>query len=807
MTNKNEWNEWKGLTEEEAAERRVRYGANALPVPRHRLLGLILRQFRGIFNLMLLIAAGVTFFLGEPIDGAFILSFVFLGTALNVYQEHKSNQAADKLKAYLLSTITVIRDETEKEVPTETLVPGDILKLESGDIVPADAIVRVARDLLVDETTFTGESIPVTKRASASSATAADEERLLQGIVIVRGNALAEVTAIGQETQLAHIASTASTVQAESELVKSVDKISNFIMKVTLLTLGFVVLANILIEGREADVTGLLIFAIALAVSAIPEALPLVLTFSLSRGALEFAKRDVIVKRLSAVQDLGSVNLLCTDKTGTITENHLVFSNVYPMAESPYDPLVLARLAAINLHERIPEPFDRASDEALTQAQRQIVERYSLAQEEAFDPALRSNGAIVKQADGSTLHIRRGSPEYFFGEGLISRGAVADWLQTEEEKGHRVLGVSYDDGTGAHFGGFVSFVDRIKDSTIATVAAAKQMNVAITVITGDALKVAEAVGREAGLVTESAEVTEAAAFLALPLADRKKRLSSIRVFARTTPEQKLELIQLLKEQFTVGYLGEGINDAPALKAAHVSMVVQSAADVARETADIVLLQNNLRVIVDGIRFGRETHANTMKYIRATLISNFGNFYAVAIGSLFISFLPMLPKQLLLLNLLSDFPMMAIAFDRVSAQEVEQPQRYDLHSLYIIFVTMGLVSTVFDFICFGLFYRISPAVLQTNWFIASVLTEILLMLSIRSLAPITKAGWPAPSIVILSVIAMALAVGLPMIPATAAFFEFQTPTMAHLGIILGIAFAYLVVTELVKRPLSVFVKKK
>ena len=274
MTNKNEWNEWKGLTEAEAAERRVRYGPNALPVPKHRLLGLIARQLRGIFNLMLLIAAGVTFSLGEPIDGAFILLFVFLGTALNVYQEHKSNQAADKLKAYLLSTITVIRAGTEKEVPTETLVPGDILKLESGDIVPADAIVREDRDLLVDETTFTGESIPVTKRASASSAAvadkamvAADEERLLQGIVIVRGNALAEITAIGQETQLAHIASTASTVQAESELVKSVDKISNFIMKVTLLTLGFVVLANILIEGREADVTSLLIFAIAMALA------------------------------------------------------------------------------------------------------------------------------------------------------------------------------------------------------------------------------------------------------------------------------------------------------------------------------------------------------------------------------------------------------------------------------------------------------------------------------------------------------------------------------------------------------------
>ncbi|WP_068623298.1 cation-translocating P-type ATPase [Trichococcus ilyis] len=803
MANKNDWNEWKGLTEAEAAERRLRYGANALPVPKHRLLRLIARQFRGIFNLMLLIAAGVTFSLGEPIDGAFILLFVLLGTALNVYQEHKSNQAADKLKAYLLSTITVMREGQEKEVPTDSLVPGDILKLESGDIVPADAVVRKDRDLLVDETTFTGESIPVAKRSDGTP----DEGALLQGVVIVRGNALAEVTAIGQETQFARIAKTASSVQAESELVKSVDKISNFIMKVTLLTLGFVVLANILIEGRQVDVTGLLIFAIALAVSAIPEALPLVLTFSLSRGALEFAKRDVIVKRLSAVQDLGSVNLLCTDKTGTITENHLVFTNAFKLPESPYDPLVLARLAAINLQERIPEPFDRASDEALSAEQRQSVEQFRLLQEEAFDPALRSNGAIVKRTDGTTWHIRRGSPEYFFGEGLVSRAAVEDWLQAEEEKGHRVLGVSCDDGTGQRFGGFVSFVDRIKDSTIATVAAAKQLNVAITVITGDALKVAEAVGREAGLVTGSAEVAEAAAFLALPPAERKKQLASIRVFARTTPEQKLEVIQQLKEQFTVGYLGEGINDAPALKAAHVSMVVQSAADVARETADIVLLQNDLRVIVDGIRFGRETHANTMKYIRATLISNFGNFYAVAIGSLFISFLPMLPKQLLLLNLLSDFPMMAIAFDRVPAREVERPQRYDLHALYIIFVTMGLVSTVFDFICFGLFYRISPAVLQTNWFIASVLTEILLMLSIRSLAPITKAGWPAPSIVILSVIAMALAIGLPMIPATAAFFEFQTPTMAHLGIILGIAFAYLVVSEIVKRPLSGFVRRK
>ena len=739
---------WPGLTATEVAERRSLYGPNALPETRYSLPKLIFRQFRGIFNLLLLGAAGVTFALGEPIDGSFILFFVFLGTGLNVFQEYKANAAADKLKSYLVRTITVRRDGRDEEVPTEEIVPGDILKLESGDIVPADAIVRQARDLLVDETTFTGESIPVAKQAPGTSTEVRDEHRLLQGVIIIRGDVLAEVMATGTKTRLAAIAATASAVQEESELVKGVDRISTFILRSTLITLVFVVLANILIKGVGTDIPHLLIFAIALAVSVIPEALPLVLTFSLSRGALQFAQKGVIVKRLSSVQDLGSVNLLCTDKTGTITENRLVYVNSFPAPESRFQPLVLARLAAHHLEDRNPEPFDRATEEALTPEQRVEVKAFELLEEEAFDPRLRSNGAVVRREDGLRLHIRRGSPEYFLEQGLMEGNQMGDWLADEERQGHRVLGVSYDDGSGVRLAGLVSFVDKLKATTAETIAAARELHVAITIITGDALMVAEAVGREAGLVSSGDEVMAAAAFLSLPSQQQQKRLGLVRVFARTTPEQKLELIELLKQQYTVGFLGEGINDAPALKAAHVSMVVQSAADVARETADIVLLKNDLRVIIDGIRSGRETHANTLKYIRATLVSNFGNFYAVAMGSLFIDFLPMLPKQLLLLNLLSDFPMMAIAFDRVSEQEVARPQRYNFRSLYIIFVTLGLVSTVFDFIYFGLFFRISPAVLQTNWFIASVITELLLVVSIRSMLPIEKAGWPAPVIVFL-----------------------------------------------------------
>jgi Mg2+-importing ATPase len=353
----------------------------------------------------------------------------------------------------------------------------------------------------------------------------------------------------------------------------------------------------------------------------------------------------------------------------------------------------------------------------------------------------------------------------------------------------------------------VSFVDTLKKTTKETIAAAQKLHVALTIITGDSVRVAEAVGRETGLVCAESEVVEASAFLALPNRTQRERAKSIRVFARTTPEQKLELIELLKETATIGFLGEGINDAPALKAAHVSMVVESASDVARETADIILLESDLSVIVDGIRLGRETHANTLKYIRTTLISNFGNFYSVSMGSLFITFLPMLPKQILLLNLLSDFPMMAIAYDRVSVEEVQHPQRYDFRSLYIIFVTLGLVSTLFDFMWFGLFYRISPEVLQTNWFIASVITEILLIFSIRSMLPIEKAGLPARSITILSGGAFVIALAIPLIPVTARFFEFTPPSAMHLSLIVTLSLVYLLTTELLKRPLMRFLETR
>lgn len=791
-----------GLSTKEVYRKQLEFGKNELPQPKHRFLKLFLRQFKSIFIVLLLIASLVTFALGEPFDASFILLFVFLGVGLSLFQEFKSNAAADKLQSYLVKTITVRRNNKDEEISVTEIVVGDVLKLESGEIIPADAKVLYSQGFQVDETAFTGESIPVLKESESTNPL---NSKLLQGTVVVRGFAYAEVTAIGANTRFAQIAKTASTVDSVSDLMKGVDHIGTLILKTTLITLLFVVIANIVIEGSSADIPHLLIFAIALAISVIPEALPLVMTFSLSHGALKLAKNNVIVKRLSAVQDLGSIELLCTDKTGTITENKLAFKNDYIIPESPWHPLILSRLTAHDLFERHPEPFDKATDEALDEKMKQIVSEYELLEEEPFDPLLRSNGAKVKHQHGQVVHIRRGSPEYFIEQGLVSRDVVGHWLYEEEHKGHRVLGVSYDIGQGARFGGFVSFADTLKDSTAKTLEQAKELNVAVTIITGDSRIVAEAIGKETKLMTDSSQAIEATEFFNLPVEEQHNRISEIRVFARTTPEQKLSLITLLKERYTVGFLGEGINDAAALKAAHVSLVVQSASDVARETADIVITKSDLRVIIEGICLGRETHANTLKYIRATIVSNFGNFYAVAVGSLFITFLPMLPKQLLLLNLLSDFPMMAIAFDKVSRNEIAHPQKYDFRSLYIIFITLGLVSTVFDFMWFGLFFDEGAGVLQTNWFIASIITEIILLFSIRSLLPLQKAGWPAPIIIWLSVFAIIATIALPLIPITAHYFEFVTPSPLHLGLIIGIAAVYFITTELVKRQVVRFLK--
>jgi Mg2+-importing ATPase len=421
---------------------------------------------------------------------------------------------------------------------------------------------------------------------------------------------------------------------------------------------------------------------------------------------------------------------------------------------------------------------------------------------------------LVKNKDGKKFLIVRGAPEEILklssNLNEKSKKIFKEWFLNEGNEGNRVLGIAikeiqeekkyYDVSLlekDLNFEGCISFYDPIKETTFKTIKKAKKLGLQIKIITGDSKEVAFSVGQKIGLVKSEKETILASEFLKLNRSEQKRLISKIKIFARTDPEQKHKIIKILQENYEVGFLGEGINDAPAIKAAGVSLVVDSASDISRETADIILLEKDLSVIVDGIEEGRKIFANTVKYLKATLASNFGNFYAVAIGSLFINFLPMLPVQILLVNLLSDFPMISIATDSVDKIDTQKPQKYNVKDVVLIATLLGIVSTVFDFMFFGFFYKISPAVLQTNWFVGSILTELVFLFSIRTRLPFYKAEKPSKPIIGLSSLAFLTTIILPYTKIGQKIFRFTPPTRFHLFIILSLVFAYFFCSEIVK----------
>ena len=568
-------------------------------------------------------------------------------------------------------------------------------------------------------------------------------------------------------------------------------------------------MANIAIKGEGANISELFIFAIALAVSVIPEALPVVTTLSLSRGALKLAKNNVITKRLTAVEDLGSIEVLCTDKTGTITENKLKVIEYWKQDDAA-ELLFYANLAGV-VDGDSNEPFDVALREAFVKEKKKLA-KYKRLCEFPFDPARRRNSVIVEDTSKEKMIIVRGAPEEIMS--LCSTIAparkkeVLAWLKAEGTKGHRTLAIAVKkiaDEKGKiddlekklDFVGVISFSDTIKASTFESIKRAKDLGVDVVMITGDNMEVAYNVGFEVGLVTDPSQAMITRDFLALPLEKQKEIIKNIKVFARTDPEQKHYIIQLIQEEREVGFLGEGINDSLALKAAGVSIVVQSASDISRDMADIILLKKDLSVIIDGIAEGRVIFSNTVKYLKATLASNFGNFYAVAVASLFIDYLPMLPVQILLVNLLSDFPSIAISADSVDPDETFSPRKYNIKDVVLIATILGVVSTIFDFMFFAFFYKLSPEILQTNWFIGSILTELAFLFSIRTKQPFYKAVAPSRVLFMLSGFAAAVTIIIPYTSLGRELFHFIQPTNAHMLLILTLVASYFVCSEIVK----------
>lgn len=806
-----------GLDQEEVAAKRAKFGLNSLALKKISAWHILLRQFRSAFIYLLLGAMAITLFLGENIDTLMILIFLVVNTGLGFFQEYRSEKTVKLLDKYTLPRTRVLRNGNIERIIAEKLVPGDIVILETGDKIPADIRLIKQNDLVIDETILTGESVPVYKKAEILERCPSAYHQALNlgfsGTDVLKGKAKGLVLATGRGTAFGQIAALTAESHKVSDFEKGISRFSKFIIKLVGFTLLIAFLANIFIKQGSVDILELIIFSVALTVSVIPEALPLVTTFSLARGARRLAKNKVIVKRLSAIEDLGGIEILCSDKTGTLTQNKLTVANVY--SDQPDQTMLWANIASDFELEKKTEPFDLALEKELSPKQKHQIKKASKIAEEPFDPEIKRNIVLVRMGNKNLL-VTRGAPEAVIercaGLNPASRKNIRNWISREGEQGHRVLAVAYREKKkadvnkvaaklpktdGFTLGGIISFVDPIKPSAYRAVKKARELGVRMVVITGDSLEVAGAVGCKIGLIDSPDQVESGEQWEKMTAARRQHCLDGFSILARVSPEQKFKIIECLREKYLVGFLGEGINDAPALKISGVSLVVDSAADIAREAADIVLLKKNLEVILDGIKEGREVFANTAKYIKSTLASNFGNFFAVATASLIIDFLPMLPIQILLVNLLSDTPMISVSSDSVDQDELASPKKYEVKDIIILAIILGLVSMVFDFIFFGLFFRMSPEVLQTNWFIGSILTELALIFSVRTKSLFVKGSKPSRSLVWLSVIVTLVTIGLPFTHFGQSVFRFAPPSQSHLILILSLVAIYFVCSEVVK----------
>lgn len=820
----------KGLSETEVLARLRLHGKNSIETIAVTWQYILLRQFTSPFIYLLLGAGVLAVVLGEFIDGSLIGLFLLINATLGFVQEYRSEKTAEYLRKFVAPEAHVLREGKRVVVPAEELVPGDIVYIEAGDQVPADIRIVSENNLTVNESVLTGESVSVSKSVEGKNQTGLPVNQVFSGTTVVKGGGVGVVLYTGKMTAVGEIAELVATTGHKSSFEGGIAQFSRFILKLVLGTLLFVLAVNVILKRGSVDIGDLVLFSIALAVSVIPEALPVVTTFSLSRGAHELARRKVIVKRLSAIEDLGGVEIICTDKTGTITENVLTLDEVSPKASSRF--LDFANLAnALSFGKHPIEPFDAALLHALSKRKKSAhVFKESVRLIDApFDPEIRLNAVLVGDADGiGGRIIIRGALG-----AVLSRTTLSSHLQKEEiyfateagKQGKRVLAVAERRVTNVAefvgggdrditqgkftYCGAASFIDPIKPTTKHAILAARRLGVTVKMITGDAPEVAGAVALAIGLIDSSANLITGDMFERMSHSEQRESVFKNNVFARVTPRQKYEIVSLIREKSTVGFLGEGINDAPALKAATVSLVVPSASDIARESADIILMKRSLNVIIEGIEQGRVVFSNTTKYIRTTLASNFGNFYAVAVVSLFIDFLPMLPIQILLLNLLSDVPLIAIATDRVASKDLQSPSRYNIREIVWMATVFGLISTVFDFIFFSLFYKEGSAILQTNWFLGSLLTELVFVFSIRSLLPVYRAGFPSRPLAVLTLFAALAGIALPFTSLGKDLFSFVTPTSTHLVTIGLVTLTYFVATEVVKsffrKPIKVHKK--
>jgi Mg2+-importing ATPase len=732
-----------GLTSDEAARRLAQYGPNE-PVRVHRFSAVhqLLRLFANPLVLILLVAALVSSLLGQRADAGIIVTIVLLGVGLNFWQTFRSNRAAEALNASVMPTATVRRDGDWKEIPLREVVPGDVFRLSAGDLIPADAQLSESRDLAVQQAALTGESLPVDKHAP-------DAVRL--GTSVISGTAVAVATATGPHTEFGGIAERLTTRAPETEFEHGLHRFSVLILQTTLV-LVLLILTISLALHRDAFQS--LLFAVALGVGLTPEFLPVIASIALTEGALRMAKEQVIVKRLPAIQNFGSIDVLCSDKTGTLTSGQLTLERALDAAGTPSDRVFT--LAYINscLETGIRSPLDAA-----VLRYRQIdVGAYRKLDELPFDFERRRLSIAVQPPNAADcLFVTKGAPEPILERSIAleaaggvrpmndaDRAALADRYKQLTDDGLRVIAVAYRtlplrsayghaDEADFVFAGFLAFSDPILPDVASIIAQLKADGVAIKILTGDsdpaARHACSQVGFDAPRIVSGDEIARMNDDALAHVAEEAS------VFARVSPAQKSRIILALKQRgHVVGFMGDGINDAPSLHTADVGISVMSATDVARAAADVILRRPGLDVLHRGIIEGRRASGNMMKYLLMGTSSNFGNMFSMAAASAFLPFLPMLPTQILLNSFLYDLAQITIPSDNVDREYLSRPQRWDVRLIRDFMIYIGPVSSLFDFLTFYVLLHVFHAaepLFHTGWFVESLATQTLVLFVIRT----------------------------------------------------------------------------
>ena len=814
-----------GLSPREAAARLLREGANRPSSKRSSgPLRILLAQFKSPILLILVFAALLSLYLGETIDSVIILVIILASGLLGFFQEYAASGALAKLQEVVKVTTTVKRGGETVEIPAEEIVSGDLVMLQAGSLVPADCLLLKAVDLYADEALLTGETMPVRKEAvpipEVKPTLAQMHNTLFQGTHIRSGSALALVVRTGASTELGRIAARLKLKAPVTEFEHGIRRFGALLMEVTLVLILIIFALNVWLQRPVLDS---LLFSLALAVGLVPQLLPAIISINLSRGAQAMARKKVIVKRLAAIENFGSMEVLCTDKTGTLTEGRVQLSLACdPNGEASKEVFLAGALNA-GLQSGIRNPID----EALLAGQAVDLTPYRKRGEIPYDFLRKRLSVAVQGPDGATHLITKGALEKVLavctkvkqkeqeipleGEQEEIRRRYAAW----SAQGYRVLGVAWralpegvchGEGQACEAGeeremtflGFLLFLDPPKKDVRETLQRLAALGVRVKVITGDNRLVAATVFSQIGL-PQTALITgedlEAMSEMALIA-----KVRQVDLFAEIEPNQKERIIHALRKSGAVtGYMGDGINDAPALHMADVGISVNSAVDVAKEAAEFIMLEPGLDTLADGVLEGRRTFANTMKYIFMATSANFGNMFSVAGASLFLSFLPMLPTQILLTNFLTDFPELTIATDTVDPEQVQGPRRWDIGFIRRFMLTFGLLSSLFDYATFGvllLIFGASPETFRTGWFVESVLSASLVVLIIRTRRPFWKSR---PSIYLSGVTATVagLVILIPYLGPLAQVFGFTSLPLLYWPLLVGILAAYAGTAELVK----------